>query len=756
MFFFVIPVIYFALFENDTKENFVKQPDYLFYSVKTSKPAFISLFAGKDSVSSWNIASEGYKMIDCVCNMNDSAGLTLKINNLSASDTASFLAFNFFRNHILYSLYDRSYPYCSVENATTMNRNGVFSIVPNQPNKPVILRLAKTLSWQKMHPIERKGVLVCFVFLIAFIVIVVMAPPPRYLIVSCLATLLLLFLFSWLGKDVQDQVTMSTSTPQRSVETYYSHTPLFHSKDKFPSKIYKYFFRTQVEIGDHQYIRCDVDDSLRQLNDYSITVKSGLLSKQWQLAKVPLGKMALNDLRFDKGTFVITGNDPFVALTTTFFVDPIHKIVDIRTNAFLFICLFIFVLLIFFHKRIGGFDPYSVFLVAIFLSLIFGGLLFKPFNADRVRLIAEKRDAETLPQFSSDSLKTYSEKLSFYLNDQVMGRNKIIPFNNYIYYSIFGQLLDNPNVYFGDDGWMFYIGANGRETYENRTPISNEQLYKIKCMFEDRHDWLKERGIKLYIIFPRISQFIYEEKIGSRMFRYNKTSKLEQLVTYLKQNSDLEIIDVAKPLLDAKDPTKPELYYKKATHWNYYGAYFAYAAIINRIRQDFPEVGPPIALQEISWNQYEEPKQDMDLIQMSALIGYVTGHEIKPRHSLLYAGDTVEQNSYTYKPDFPTLYVVNKSKERPNMVMFRDSYAIYLYPYLGHHFCRSAYFWTPTFNKTLVSEEKPDILIWEINERFIPNYILRNNPSPFRFDLAYKNSNDSNNFISSVTKQAYW
>jgi len=298
-----------------------------------------------------------------------------------------------------------------------------------------------------------------------------------------------------------------------------------------------------------------------------------------------------------------------------------------------------------------------------------------------------------------------------------------------VYYSVFGELLNNPDVYFGKDGWMFYVGANGRETYENREPVTMDEMIKIRQLFEERRDWLKEHGIKLYITFPRISQFIYEDELGPRMYRYNKTSKLDQVLNYLKKNSDLNIIDLEKPLLEAKKSAITELYYKTGTHWNYYGAYFAYKAIIERIGRDFPEVGNPTSLKDILWVHSKEARKDIDLIDMTALVGYLKGHEVKPKSAYVYSGDTIQHHFTNGKPGFPTFFIVNKKKKGPDMVMFHDSYAKFFYPYFCRHFNQSSFFWTNTFNKELVEETKPDIVIWEMSDRFIPFYfIYKNHP----------------------------
>jgi len=730
LFFFIIPAIYFFFFQNNFKANVNKQKDYFYYSVKTSKPALISLFAGKDSVTSWNVNSAGYRMLDCVCNLNDSAGLILKVKSLAMNDTASFLAFDFFRNNSLFSLYDRSYPYCAVENASTTNKDGVFSVIANNADAPIKVHLIKTSEWQEMQHERRPGNIVIFVFILAFVVVLVMSPPSRYFILSCIITLFVLALFNWLGQDIQDQVTMSTSSAQRSVESYFSNTPVFHKDDKFPTKDFRYFFRTQVELGKHQYLRCDPDDSIKQLKNFKVSVRAGLLNKEWDFTKIPIGNAVLNDMNYNNGNFTICGSDPFFALTTTFFVDPIHRLMEIRYNVFLFLSLFIFVFLIFIHKPASHLNNRSFFLFAFFLTIIFNGLLFKPFNSDRVRLKSEKRDVDSIPQFNIDSVKNFTRQLNNFLNDQVNGRNKIIPLNNYIYYSIFGQLLNNPNVYFGKDGWMFYVGANGRETYENRKPVSLSDLIKIKALIEERRDWLKQRGIKLYIIFPVMTQFIYEEELGSLMFRHHKITKLQQLLTYLKANSDLDIIDVEKPLIEAKKFTKPDLCYRTSTHWTYYGAYFAYAAIINHIQKDFPEIGNPIPFKEIQWKLADSITKDVDLIEMCALSDYLKGSELRPLHPDVYAGDTVQHYFQKGEPDFPYLYVVNKKKTHPNMLMFRDSYTRHLYPYLAHHFNQSTYLWTTTFNKELVEDAKPDMVIWEMSDRFIPFYFIYKN-APF-------------------------
>jgi|GEM_PF-420847 len=727
--FLLFPLLYYLLLYDNTKPELYKERDCLYFSAMTSGPASVTLFSGKDSLCTWNVSPPGYKLLSFVSKLKDTAGMCLKVIGIGNDPMVSFTAFTIYHDGVTCSLYDRSSPYCRAENAVMTNDKGVLSVYAAEPGKPVKLHLINASSWQPMDLEPQTGGLAAAVFIAAFIILLLLAPSTKIFIISFFVTLFFSGLYYWLGRDIQDQVTISTTSPQRSVESYFSKSPVFRSDDKFPTKIYKYHFITQVELGKYQYIRCDLDDSTKQINNLKIAVKTGLLKKEWDFTRTPPGTMVMNDVVCNNGVFTVCGNDPFFALTTTFFLDPVHQLVWLRKSAFLFITIFVFLLLLLIYKYAGKAKTVSLVLTAFFICILYNGFMFRPFNSDRIRLISEKRDADTLPIFDRDSVKPFMKKLNNYLNDQLNGRNEIISLNNYLYYSVFGELLNNPDVYFGNNGWMFYVGANGRETYENRVPVTQEELVQLKELFEERRDWLKERGIKLYIVFPRISQFIYEEELGSRMYRHHKTSKLDQLLSYLKNNSDLDIIDVEKPLLEAKKSAKTELYYKTGTHWNYYGAYFAYAAIIEYISRDFPAIGKPIPQDDILWVYSQEARKDIDLIDMSALTGYLKGHEVKPKGALLYAGDTVAHDFAGGKPDFPTLFIVNDRKKGPDMVMFHDSYAKFFYPYFCHHFNRSAFFWTNTFNRDLVEEEKPDLVIWEMSDRFIPFYVAYKNPS---------------------------
>lgn len=753
--FLTIPIAYYFLHHYNVSQHEVKvkQKDYFYTSVKASKPVVLTLLAGTDSLTSFLINTQGFRYIEYAHNRGDSTGYSLRIENPVAGDTIAFAAFNFFGNNRLYSLYDRTYPYCGTEHAASFVENSIFKVVPQLTGERVYVNLAPPIYWEKAPPDNSAPYLVAALFVLVFTLVLIWAPASRYFALSCVLTLVLLGIFSIQGEDIQENVIMSTSTPQRSIETYYSKTPHFNSSDKFPTKIFRTYFRSHVELGKHRFIRCDADYEHKELKDLIIKVKTGCFGPAWDFSRIETGKMVLNDVDLKGNKFIIYGNDPFFALTSTYFAAPVSQLLAHRRNAFLFIALLIFALLVVLHSPASQIKAYNLFAVVLFLAFIANSLLFNPFNSGRVRLKAEKRNTERVPKWHEHNLKSYARQWGQHLSDNLNGRNKIILLNNFLYFKTFGQLINNPDIYFGKDGWMFYVGALGRELFENRHPFTVDEMQKTTDLFVERRDWLKKQGIKFYIFFPRVSQFIYEEMLGPRMVRHNTPSKLEQLVQYMKSHSDLDIIDVATPILRAKDSIKTDLYHRNDSHWNYQGTYFAYDTIINYLRRDFPEIEPPIPYNDIRWVWSEDYKGD--LADYAALTGYVIRAQFIPLHKKLCE---LEPDFSTGEDNFERITTQPSNPNMPSMLMFRDSYAKYLVPYMGHHFSKSTYIWTYTFNKEVIHQHKPKIVLWQMSERFIYTFPIKNQPF-FETDVLTEHFNNTGFKIknsSSVTFRELW
>ena len=59
------------------------------------------------------------------------------------------------------------------------------------------------------------------------------------------------------------------------------------------------------------------------------------------------------------------------------------------------------------------------------------------------------------------------------------------------------------------------------------------------------------------------------------------------------------------------------------------------------------------------------------------------------------------------------------SKARGKAVVFRDSFAVSWYPFLGYHFREVIFIWRYHWDAAFLEREKPDVVIDEILERFL-------------------------------------
>jgi hypothetical protein len=309
--------------------------------------------------------------------------------------------------------------------------------------------------------------------------------------------------------------------------------------------------------------------------------------------------------------------------------------------------------------------------------------------------------------------------------------------NNYLQYSVFRQLVNNQILYFGEDDWIFYIGGPAKENFENRKPLTKNELSSIKNVLEKRAIWLKERGIHFYMVFPPMSQTVYKEHIGPRMRQYYKQTKSEQLLEYLKKNSDLDIIDVYSPLMKIKNnPGLKSPYYKNNCHWNYIGGYAAYCSIIDYIKKDLPEIGEPLTAKDFNWVLTDKYKPD--LLQLMDIDMFYQFQQYIPVMNYNIITDTIYPVYLDLNASAPPACVRTNRKSHPTMLMFGDSYAASIVEFLFNNFSKTYFIWTPLFHPDIIEKEKPDIVIQEMVDASIMNILLKNKPLPEHKDTADK------------------
>jgi alginate O-acetyltransferase complex protein AlgJ len=276
---------------------------------------------------------------------------------------------------------------------------------------------------------------------------------------------------------------------------------------------------------------------------------------------------------------------------------------------------------------------------------------------------------------------------------------------------------DSQRVLVGKDGWLYFTGDNIVDDFLGLKPFTEPELEAWTRLLVARRDWLRARGIPYVFFIAPNTHTIYPEHLPSWIIRTRAPTRREQLIAYLKAHSDVDVLDMAPPLLAAKQ--KELVYYRTDTHWNMVGAFTVYQEISAWMTRHFPEwrsFGPS------DFERTETPG-------WHGALGYMLGApelatETRPDFVARMPGvirtdgaplpQDETADAWTVRP-----VVVRESDdgEIPNAVIFRDSQMAAPAQFLSRHFRRTVLVWSNTLDAAIIEREHPSVVIQELVER---------------------------------------
>ena len=351
---------------------------------------------------------------------------------------------------------------------------------------------------------------------------------------------------------------------------------------------------------------------------------------------------------------------------------------------------------------------------------------------------SENRELVSMPKFvlSSETLKDYPSQFEKYYNDQFGFRATLQGYLGIIKVKLLHKSTV-PTVILGKQDWLYYNGDYSFDDFRGLTPYNTQQLELWKNTLENRQLWLAGQGIKyLFVVAPN-KQSIYPEYVPDYLYKINKRTRFEQLLEYLNNHSSIKLMDLRKPLQEAKNNAL--IYYKTDTHWTDKGAFIAYANIMNQLSVRFPELS---IIDQSSLIVHQADKER----DLSIMLGL--SNQQKERNYFISlktpCATVLNQDIFPQAPKGSILVKgCNKSKLRA--VVFSDSFFPPIEPFLSEHFESVFYVWNRYKHdilEILIDEIHPDIVIEEKVERYL--YDVPSPVTPFRtgIELAKKGNPD--------------
>lgn len=311
------------------------------------------------------------------------------------------------------------------------------------------------------------------------------------------------------------------------------------------------------------------------------------------------------------------------------------------------------------------------------------------------------------PRLSRENYLSFAQSLEQYYNSNVPFRSQLIAFSSLMDINLFKEKKINDQVVLGDNNWLFYCAESNIEDYKGTNLFTQEELSAIADNLLTSKEFLEKRGIEFILFLAPNKETLYGEENLPSYYKKGELTRIDQLVQYLKENTDIRVVYPIEELEAYKDDLY--LYWHYDTHWNRAGGYIGGRALLAELGIEAP------ALEEIS--VLENDTSEYDLARMMNLKDYYK-EKLPPDVDYAVYGYP-ENNLQAISLDDATARVYRSdAPDERRMFMVRDSFAGSMAGVLGSSLreCYMAH-WNGFFQQSMVDEQDPDILVLEVVER---------------------------------------
>ena len=369
---------------------------------------------------------------------------------------------------------------------------------------------------------------------------------------------------------------------------------------------------------------------------------------------------------------------------------------------------------------------YAALLIAIFVIALWLPIIQMVFRFIEEPPNTENRPLAAFPIFKSFSytdIREFKRGFDTYFNDNLGFRRLFIKWNSLLKVRIL-KMSSIESVIIGRDGWLFYNdpkdGINIRD-FLGEASFSGEQLKTIKTNLEQINERLSKRGMLFLVVIAPNKQTIYPEYLPAKFQNKSGISRIDQLVPYLEQNSKISFLDIRAEL--SRNKVIYPVYQKTDTHWTSFGTFLVYMAIIEKVSARFSNV-PVLSMRDISIEKNTTYGRG-DLAGMLCLPGLFEEHviDVRPRDGFK-ARDLSESYSHKFSESIEFREVTGI--KAPRLLIFGDSFALELVKFLSESFSRTVFFRTRIIDYDVIDKERPDVVIFEICERYTQELLKLN------------------------------
>jgi len=373
---------------------------------------------------------------------------------------------------------------------------------------------------------------------------------------------------------------------------------------------------------------------------------------------------------------------------------------------------------------------YKILAVSFLLIIFSIGIMFI-ISEKKEKNEVENRQLAVMPEFRIAKLDPFPSQFDEYFTDHFPYRNEIIKEYSKFTGRVFNKSPLPKKVVIGNDGWL-YMARRCMEGFQGKTNFTEAQLKSIKEELEYRREYCAQRGIKYYFVILPHKTTIYPEYIPIRFKIGNEYTPRTQLTKYLSENN-VPFIDVVQDVLSNKE-IGYLLFKKTDNHWNELGAFFGTKRVMKELRKDFPQI-PNIRIED--YNITTKKLKGGNIAQMLNMKEEYEDINVILERKTVSLATKGNKTGYAVPNGFPygwdyEVVRVNPKVNHLKLLIIRESFGGAMIKFYQEGFGRSVSIfdaWKHKLNEDIIKEEKPDIVIQQVVESFLPN-LLKNQSRP--------------------------
>ncbi len=332
----------------------------------------------------------------------------------------------------------------------------------------------------------------------------------------------------------------------------------------------------------------------------------------------------------------------------------------------------------------------------------------------------ENRPLARFPHFhKEDGFLGYNidvgPEIENYLNDRIGFRDVFISMNAKIQYYLFSKMEDDNRYRLGTHGEFNIIEGDMVETFQHKNLFSDEYLNDLKGAFEHLCTYLSERNSDFYFVECWDKESIYPEYFPNSVRQYGSISRTDQFINTLENCSNLNVVSMKTEYLSLKDTYEIYSPYGDPVHWTPRGAYTGYTLIMNAINEDSDANVPTLSENDFNITMTE---QGMEFYNGITHTNVSESFELKSKIAKKLENPSVKYPSFK---DVQCLWYQNNNIDNGERVLIIGNSFIYNYiiEYFAESFSETMFIYSLDNNFTdLVEDYKPDIVIYEVAERY--------------------------------------